>query len=131
MLSDTLQARKSKQLTLGLVNLVAVESLSLSVIRAQESRELYRNFVDFDYTPPCAHQVRTSILPSLSRMYFKSNIEHMNSQRDHTITVEFDAWTSGARLKILAVLSTYPSSRSELLDLIVASASLECIFAMY
>lgn len=117
LLKKCSQLVKADKLTMSLVELVALESLPLSFIRSQEAREIFSTLLGFKFVPSGPNRIRNRILPEAAKQYTDTNMIELRKQRDYTVTIEFDAWTSRSRASLLGTVVTSPNGASMLLDL--------------
>lgn len=105
-----------------IVELIAVNLLSLSVCESSELRDLAKK-ASPSYTPPGRKRLRGTLLAKQARQSRASALEKISKAPRYSVTLECDGWTSGAGSSLIAIVITLHSGESFLLDLIDASTT--------
>lgn len=107
-----------------LTKLFAVQSLPINVVRSPEFISLIRYFQPL-YRVPSRATLTSKHIAAMAREIRAMNDKSIEEQEDHSITIEFDGWTSPAGSSIIGIVASFYDGSCSLIDLIDVSSSHE------
>lgn len=116
-LIDVNSEKRHQELDMKVVNLVAMESLPILIIKSKSFIDLF-SAIDPSYKLPGLKKFTRRLLPKQAEMTNQQLLKEIEKEDLFTLTLEFDGVTTMNGLSLLAILITTRSGQSVFLELV-------------